>query len=68
MKITFLKDCLLLRGVQKKGSTLLVDDAFAQRLNAAGISKQYEDPVEASAGGTEKTENKAENPDETKEA
>lgn len=68
MKITFLKDCLLLRGLQKKGSTLLVDDAFAQRLNAAGISKQYEDPVEASARVAKETKDKAEKPDETKEA
>lgn len=67
MKITILKKCLLLSGVQKKGATLVVNDALAKSLIASGVAKEVStSEVEKPAQEPQDVENKAEQPEEMK--
>lgn len=71
MKIKFLKDCLIPCGVQKANTVLELDDAFATRLNSAGITQTYVEPdPEGDGDDSEQTQQQAKalQPEETKPA
>ena len=71
MKIKFLKDCLIPCGVQKANTVLELSDAFATRLNTAGITQAYVEPTDPEGDDdSEQTQlqTNAVQPEETKPA
>lgn len=64
MKITLLKDCLLLNGIRRKSDSFEMDDVVAARMIELGVAQKYVEPAPEDDPVVAKVEEEA--PAETK--